>query len=248
MDKLIDTHAHLNLHSFKKDRYSIIESCLLNNISIINVGTNFLDSKLAIEIAEKYNQGVYASIGIHPSEVEDDFDFSQLKNLAKSKKVVAIGEIGLDYFYPSSQDNFVEKQKEAFLKQIEIAEELDLPIIIHSRDAFDDLYEILKTRKLKGVVHCFTGGLKDLERFLSLGYYIGFDGIIFKTDLDEVIKNTPNEKILIETDCPFLTPPNFYDKRNNPMSLKIIEDKIFEIKGENISKQIYENSLKLFNI
>jgi len=245
---IIDTHAHLNLHSFEKDRFSIIESCSLNNISLINVGTNFLDSKLAVEIAEKYNDGVHATVGIHPSEVEDDFDFSKIKELATSKKVVAIGEIGLDYFYPSSDINFVKKQKQAFLKQLEIAEELNLPIVIHSRNAFDDLYEILKTKKLRGVIHCFTGDSKELERFLALGYYIGFNGIIFKIDLDEVIKKTPNDRILIETDCPFLTPPDFYEKRNNPMSLKIIEDKIFKIKGENISKQIYDNSLKLFNI
>ena len=245
---IIDTHAHLNLHSFEKDRFSIIESCLLNNISLINVGTNFSDSKLAVEIAEKYNDGVYATVGIHPSEIEDDFDFSKIKELAAGKKVVAIGEIGLDYFYPSSDIDFAKKQKQAFLKQLEIAEELNLPIVIHSRDAFDDLYEILKTKKLRGVIHCFSGDVKELERFLALGYYIGFNGIIFKADLDEVIKKTPNDRILIETDCPFLTPPDFYEKRNNPMSLKIIEDKIFKIKGENISKQIYENSLKLFNI
>lgn len=245
---IIDTHAHLNTHSFKKDRFSIIEGCLLNNISLINIGTNFSDSKIAVEIAEKYPSGVYASVGIHPSEIEKEFNFSQLKELAKSKKVVAIGEIGLDYFYPSDISDFKERQKEFFLEQIKIAEELNLPIVIHSREAFDDLYEILKERKLKGVIHCFTGSVEDLERFLSLGYYIGLNGIIFKMDLDKVIKKIPNEKILIETDCPFLTPPGFYEKRNNPMSLKIIEDKICKIKGEDISQKIYENSLKLFNI
>lgn len=248
MEKFIDTHAHLNLHSFKKDRFPIIESCLLNNISLINIGTNFLDSKLAVEIAEKYSDKVYATVGIHPSEIEEGFDFEKLKELAKNKKVVAIGEIGLDYFYPSSDINFIKKQKQAFLKQIEIAEELNLPIVIHSRDAFDDLYEILKTKNLRGVIHCFSGDVKELERFLKLGYYIGFNGIIFKADLDEVIKKTPNDKILLETDCPFLTPPDFYEKRNNPLSLKIIKEKICKIKGEDITDQIYNNSLKLFNI
>ena len=251
MEKLIDTHAHLNLHSFKKDRYSVIESCLLNNVSLINIGTNFSDSKLAVEIAEKFNQGVYASVGIHPSEVEEDFNIEELKELAESKKVIAIGEIGLDYFYSSkniSDEEFFKKQKDVFVKQLSLAEELNLPIIIHSREAFDDLYEILKTRKFKGVIHCFSGDLKNLKRFLELGYYIGFTGIIFKQDLDEVIKETPNERILLETDCPFLTPPDFYEKRNNPLSLKLIKDKICKIKGEDISNQIYNNSLKLFNI
>lgn len=246
MEKFIDTHAHLNLHSFKKDRFSIIESCLLNNISLINIGTNFLDSKLAVEIAEKYSDKIYATVGIHPSEIEEDFDFEKLKELAKNKKVVAIGEIGLDYFYPMPLQKSL--QKHFFTKQIEIAEELNLPIVIHSRDAFDDLYEILKTKNLRGVIHCFSGDTKELKRFLELGYYIGFNGIIFKADLDEVIKKTPNDKILLETDCPFLTPPDFYEKRNNPLSLKIIKEKICKIKGEDITDQIYNNSLKLFNI
>ena len=246
MEKFIDTHAHLNLHSFKKDRFSIIESCLLNNISLINIGTNFLDSKLAVEIAEKYSDKVYATVGIHPSEIEEDFDFEKLKELAKNEKVVAIGEIGLDYFYPMPLGRLL--QKHFFIKQIEIAEELNLPVVIHSRDAFDDLYEILKTKNLRGVIHCFSGDTKELKRFLELGYYIGFNGIIFKADLDEVIKKTPNDKILLETDCPFLTPPDFYEKRNNPLSLKIIKDKICKIKGEDITDQIYNNSLKLFNI
>jgi len=246
MDKFIDTHAHLNLHSFEKDRFPIIESCLLNNISLINIGTNFLDSKLAIEIAEKYSDKVYATVGIHPSEIEEGFDFEKLKELAKNKKVVAIGEIGLDYFYPIPLQKSL--QKHFFIKQIEIAEELNLPIVIHSRDAFDDLYEILKTKNLRGVIHCFSGDVKELERFLELGYYIGFNGIIFKADLDEVIKKAPNDKILLETDCPFLTPPEFYEKRNNPLSLKIIKEKICKIKGEDITDQIYNNSLKLFNI
>ncbi len=123
-----------------------------------------------------------------------------------------------------------------------------MPLIIHSRNSFNDVYDILKDKKIKAVLHCFTGNLKDLERFLDLGYYIGFNGIIFKANLDEVIKNTPDDKILFETDCPFLTPPNFYSKKNNPMSLKIIKDRINEIKGKDIGKQVYENSLKLFNI
>ncbi|MDD4662191.1 MAG: TatD family hydrolase [Candidatus Pacebacteria bacterium] len=251
MEKFIDTHAHLNSEYFKKDRFLVIESCLLNQVSMINAGTNILDSALAVDIAEKYPDFVYASVGVHPSSAEEDFDIEKIKELAKSKKVVAIGEIGLDYFYSSkniSDEEFFKKQKDIFIKQLSLAEELNLPIIIHSREAFDDLYEILKTRKLKGVIHCFNGNVEDVKRFLELGYYIGFTGIIFKENLDEVIKETPNDRILIETDCPFLTPPEFYEKRNNPLSLKIIKDKICKIKGEDIGDQIYNNSLKLFNI
>ncbi|MDD4358679.1 MAG: TatD family hydrolase [Candidatus Pacebacteria bacterium] len=252
MEKFIDTHAHLNFDDFKKDRFEIIEECLLNQISMINVGTVFFDSKAAVEIAEKYDRGVYASIGLHPLYVEEeDFNIDEFKELAKSKKVIAIGETGLDYFYNPktlSKEEYIKKQKDVFLKQIDLAEESNLPLIIHSRNAFDDLYEILKDKRVKGVIHCFTGDLKDLERFLNLGFYIGFNGIIFKTNLDEVIKNTPADRILFETDSPFLTPSEFYTKRNNPMSLKIISEKISKIKGEDILSKAYENSLKLFNI
>lgn len=252
MEKFIDTHAHLNLDEFEKDKFDVINKCLENDISMINIGTTFSDSQIALDLAQKYEKGIYASIGLHPLYVEEeDFDISEFKELIKNKKVVAIGEAGLDYFYEPkvlSKDDYIKKQKDVFIKQINLAEELDLPLIIHSRNSFNDVYDILKDKKIKAVLHCFTGNLKDLERFLDLGYYIGFNGIIFKANLDEVIKNTPDDKILFETDCPFLTPPNFYSKKNNPMSLKIIKDRINEIKGKDIVKQVYENSLKLFNI
>lgn len=252
MEKFIDTHAHLNFDDFKKDRFDIINKCLQDDIGMINVGTIFSDSKIAIDIAEKYGEGVYASVGLHPLYVEEeDFNIDEFKKLGEKKKVVAIGEAGLDYFYEPkilSKNDYIKKQKEVFLKQINLAQELDLPLIIHSRNSFDDVYELVKDKKIKAVLHCFTGNLTDLKKFLDLGYYIGFNGIIFKADLDEVIKNTPNDKILFETDCPFLTPSSFSEKRNNPMSLTIIKNKVCEIKGIDIGKQVYENSLKLFNI
>lgn len=135
MEKFIDTHAHLNFDDFEKDRFQLIENCLLNQIFLINVGTIFSDSKIAIKIAEKYDKGVYASVGLHPLYVEDeDLNIECFKELAKNKKVVAIGETGLDYFYEPkilSKEKYIEKQKEIFLKQIELAEELNLPLIIH---------------------------------------------------------------------------------------------------------------------
>ena len=252
MEKFIDTHAHLNFDDFKKDRFDVISKCLQNDIGMINVGTIFSDSKVAVDIAEKYGKGVYASVGLHPLYVEEEeFEVSKFKELLKSKKVIAIGEAGLDYFYDPkilSKNEYIKKQKEVFLKQISLAEKLNLPLIIHSRNSFDDVYDLVKDKKIKAVLHCFTGNLKDLKKFLDLGYYIGFNGIIFKADLDAVIKNTPNDKILFETDCPFLTPSSFSEKRNNPMSLTIIRNKVCEIKGIDIEKQVYENSLKLFNI
>lgn len=244
----IDTHSHLNFKDFDKDRFELIEECLINNVWMINVGSTLLDSKISIDIAKKYSSGVYATAGVHPLYVEGE-SLGGLEELCSD--IVAIGEIGLDYFYSPkelSEEEYIKRQKEFFIKQLDIAERFDKPVILHIRKAFSDVYEIIKDRKLKGVVHCFTGNKKDLERFLDLGFYIGFNGIIFKMNLDKIIKEVPNDKILIETDCPFLAPPNFYEKRNNPLGVRDVLGKINEIKGEDLEEQIFKNSLRLFNI
>lgn len=250
--KYIDTHSHLNSKDFEDDCFSIIEECFLNEVGMINVGTTFLDSLLAIEIAKRYSNSVYATVGMHPLYVEEEeFKYDQFKEIAKHEKVKAIGEIGLDYFYhPKNlkKEEYRNLQKEVFKKQLDLAEELNLPVVIHIRNAFEDAFEILKKRKVKGVIHCFTGNLKNLEDLLSLGFYIGYNGIIFKTDLDEQILKTPNNKILIETDCPYLTPPNFYEKRNNPLGMKDVLVRINEIKGEDLSNQILKNTKNLFSL
>jgi TatD DNase family protein len=151
MEKFIDTHAHLNLNEFEKDKFDVINKCLENDISMINIGTTFSDSQIALDLAQKYEKGIYASIGLHPLYVEEeDFDISEFKELIKNKKVVAIGEAGLDYFYEPkvlSKDDYIKKQKDVFIKQINLAEELDLPLIIHSRNSFNDVYDILKEKK-----------------------------------------------------------------------------------------------------
>lgn len=248
---MIDTHAHLNFSQFDKNREEIISKCLNNNISIINIGTNYKSSCDVIEIAKKYN--LYASIGLHPLDINEDFDEKKYKELF-CDKVIAIGETGLDYWYkPKGKEKrniYKEKQKQIFIKHIDLASQLNLPLIIHCRVAFDDLHEILKQRKLKGVIHSFTGSIDELKKFLSLGYYIGINGIIFKIDLKEVIKLIPLDRILLETDCPFLSPPGF-EETNNPMSLEIIAKEIAEIKKCSVNdliKSTDENALKLFNI
>lgn len=242
--KLIDTHAHLNFRAFKNDFEKVISKSLKNDIGLINIGTNFFTSKKAVEIAEKYERGVFAAIGLHPINIdtglvklktdpreldgeilfEKDFDFEKYKKLAQSSsKIVAIGEIGLDYYYrPKTKRKltlFKEKQKEIFIKQLEMAKELNLPVILHCRMAHSDLFEILKLKikdqnfKIKGVLHGFVGTLEELNKYLSLGLFIGFNGIIFKKiegiDFKRIIKETPLDKILVETDCPYLAPPNF---------------------------------------
>jgi TatD DNase family protein len=262
---IIDTHAHLNFSEFDHDREKLIKECLQEGYNIINIGTNKESSQKCIEIAENYPKGVFASVGLHPSNIssflkekdffekkEESFDYDYYKNLAKSSKVVAIGETGLDYWYkPKSKikrKEFFEKQKYVFQEHLRLARELNLPIVIHCRSAFDDLFNILTEQK--GVVHCFTGNKGEAKRLLSLGYYLGINGIIFKIDLDEAIKIIPLEKMLLETDCPYLSPPSF-EQRNNPFSISLIIEKVSEIKGiskEEIVKITTQNAKKLFNI
>jgi TatD DNase family protein len=274
---LIDTHAHLNFDTFKDDADEVIRRSLTNNIWMINVGTNFESSKKAVEIAEKYKKGVYAAIGLHPIDIDKGFGYEKYKNLAMSKKVVAIGEIGLDYWKkPKTKKKlavFKEKQKEIFLKQLKLAKELNLPIIIHCRMALDDLLKILDNYLITkpfshflGVIHCFTGNWQQAKKFMEMGFYIGFNGIIFKKiegiNFTENIKRVPLDKILIETDCPYLTPPIRVNQRldprksastirNNPLGVKFIADYIAKIKNlnyEEIAEATTKNAKKLFQI
>lgn len=252
---LIDTHAHLNFNDFRNDFDKVIKRSLDEDIWMINVGSNYETSKKAKEIAEKYD-GVFAAIGLHPIHAEDEsFDEEKYKELSRSDKVVAIGEIGLDYF--KDYGLFKEKQKEVFLKQLDFARELNLPIIIHCRMAHEDLIEILNYKlkttnyKLKGVIHCFTGNWKQAKQYLDMGFYLGINGIIYKRDLKEVIKNTPLEKILIETDCPYLTPPQAGVERNEPVFIKYIVQDIAKIRGIDFQKVVNtttQNAKNLFRI
>ena len=281
---VIDTHAHLNFNAYKTDLDEVIRRSLDNNIWMINVGSQYETSKKAVEIAEKYPEGVYAAVGLHPIHLskgifktkidkeeiefqtkEEEFDYQKYKELAKSKKVVAIGETGLDYYYrPKTKkklEEFKNKQKEVFLKHLELAQELNLPVIFHCRFAHDDLIKILADSQNSnkstgvdllpsGVMHCFTGSWEQAKEYLEMGFYLGFNGIIFKLDLDEIIKKTPLDKILIETDCPYLTPPPMTG-RNEPIYVKYVAEKIAKIKNlssEEIAKITSENAKQLFRI
>ncbi len=267
---LIDTHAHLNFKAFDSDRDKVIKRSLDQGVWLINASSNYKTSKLAVEIAQQYPAGVFASVGLHPincvidlSQADEDrleeLDLEKYRELAKEKGVVAIGEIGLDYWNePKGKGKakiFKEKQKEVFLKQLELAKGLGLPIILHCRKAHNDLIGILKLQttnyKLQAVVHCFTGDWKQAQKYLETGLYLGFNGIIFKMDLDEVIKKTPLEKMLIETDCPFLTPPVLVEQRNEPLNVKYVAQRIAEIRGEpleKIAEITTQNAKALFKI
>jgi len=276
---LIDTHAHVNFNAFKSDADEVIRRSLDNNVWMINVGSQYSTSKRAVEMAEKYPEGVYATIGLHPIHLssgifktkvdteeiefqtkEENFDYEKYKDLAKSKKVVAIGEIGFDYWYrPKTKTKlavFKEKQRTVLCKQLELAEELNLPVIFHCRVAQSDLIEILKLKtpnyKLRGVIHCFTGTLDDAQKYLEMGFYIGFNGLIFKMDWwNEIIKKIPIEKILIETDCPYLVPHQAGVQRNEPIFVKYVAKRIAELKNlsyDELLKITTQNAKKLFKI
>lgn len=246
---IFDTHAHLNFSAFKDDRKETAERSLNGGVYIINVGAAYDTSREAVRIAEEFETGVYASVGLHPIHSEEEnFDIEKYRELADSKKVVAIGETGLDL--KKEYACFIEKQREVFLKQIDLSEELELPLVFHCRMAHKEMINILYNKRVNGVVHCFTGKKSDACKYLDMGFYLGFNGIIFKLNLDRVIKETPLDRILIETDCPYLTPPQ-EEGRNEPLYVKYVAEKIAEIKGvkvEEVEKASTENAKKLFKI
>jgi TatD DNase family protein len=278
---IIDTHSHLNFKAYDKDREEVIKRTLEEGVVCIDVGTKYETSKNAVELAEKYDN-IYAAIGMHPIHIKTDlmklrmdeeegafeplgeeFDRQKYKELAQSKKVVAIGEIGLDYYYrPKSKtkkEQFKEKQKEIFIGQVDLAVKRDLPIIVHCRMAHEDVLSILSRFKgiasvneLRGVIHCFTGNWEQAQKYLDLGFYLGINGIIFKMDLDEVIKKAPLDKLLTETDCPYLTPPaEGKGTRNEPIFVKHVIQKIADLRGmsfDEIAEATTQNAKKLFKI
>lgn len=285
---IIDTHSHLNFKAFENDLDEVIDRTLAENVWTINVGTRYETSQRAVEVAEKYEKGIYAAIGLHPIYAaadlvktrtdsdegnflikEEVFDKEKYRELAKSDKVVAIGEIGLDYYYKpkttARQEQFKQKQKDVFIKQLDLATELNLPVILHCRMAHQNLIEILKSKikyetssasgrqksKIRGVVHCFTGSKEEVRQYIDMGFYIGFNGIIFKLNLDEVIKETPLDKILVETDCPYLTPPQENNKRNEPIFVKHVIQKIAtlkEIDFNEITEKTTKNAINMFGL
>lgn len=253
--KFFDTHAHLYDPAFDKDREEIIESFKENNISKIMVPpVDIRTTDLARELAQKHDS-IYYGAGTHPSEVnkfkEEDLDY--FRSLKNDPKLKLIGEIGLDYYHkPFDKD----LQREVFIKHLDLAEELDLPVAIHSRDAIEDTYDVLKDYKgrLEVIMHCFSSDPNWAEKFLGLGFYISLAGpVTFKNAKTpkEVAAMVPVDRLLIETDCPYLSPHPYRGKRNDPRKLVYIGQAIADIKDmtlEELSEKIYENSLRIFKI
>jgi TatD DNase family protein len=264
MVRLIDTHCHLNFDEFENDREEIIGRCLDKDIWIINVGADLETSKKAVEIAEKYKKGVYASVALHPHNVsKEKFNIKKFKELAKNPKVVAIGETGLDYAFCENDEKIQKLQQKVFIQHLELAKELKKPVIIHCRRLFPEILEIVKKHPVRGVLHCYMGRWFYAEEYLKLGFYIGFTGLItYARDYDKVIRNTPLERILIETDAPYLPPHQIFggggltpeDRRkirNTPLNVEFVARKIAEIKEipfEKVAEQTTKNAKELFNL
>jgi len=251
----IDTHAHLNFEAFETDYREVIERAFAADIrAIINVGSNLKTSLEAIKIAEIFDKGIYTAVGLHPIHIKDeDFDSNEFEKIAREEKVVALGETGLDYYYDRSTK---ERQKEIFRKILSIANKISKPVILHSRDAGDDVLSVLIEEKIdtKGVMHCFQGNWQYAKVVLDMGLYISFTGLITFTknyETFEVIKNAPLERMMIETDCPFMSPEPYRGKRNEPAYVIEVAKKIAEIKKlplEKVAEQTSKNAKNLFRI
>lgn len=264
---MVDVHCHLNFHSFEKDYDEVIKKAFHDGITtIINTGTQIGSSQDAVTLAEKY-ENLYAIVGIHPhhaDKVEENW-ISELEKIAKHPKVVGIGECGLDYYsYKSNGIVDPKIQREVFIAQIELAHKLKLPLQIHNRHAGEDVIKILKERKhllrsVPGMFHCFAGSKEVLKDALDLGFYIGFDGnITYKglakgetVGLSEIAKLTPTDRILTETDSPFLTPEPHRGSRNIPSYGILVAKFLAELKGvsfEEMKEQTTKNAQTLFNL
>lgn len=253
---LIDSHAHLDDPKFNKDRDRLIKSLKQNDISlVINVGADVSSSIKSVKLADEY-ENIYAAVGVHPHSAKemDDSTIDVLKAFAKRDKVVAIGEIGLDFHYDNSPRDI---QRKWFIEQIKLAKELNMPIIVHSRDADQETFDILKEEadeRLRGLLHCYSGSAEMAKDYIDLGFYISLAGpVTFKNARKpkEVAKVVPMDKLLIETDSPYLTPEPHRGKRNEPLYVRHVASMIAELRGmdfEDVGRITSENTKRLFNI
>ncbi len=319
MPKFFDIHSHINFNAFKNDGDEVIKRTLSENVWTILIGSQHDTSKRAIEYAEKYNEGIYSAVGLHPfhlieqeikandweidaqtstttevkpiffktrvekfdpvrylqlitsnksnfyetrkKEISNGVDEEKYSELAKSKKVVAIGECGLDYYHIPRNNDLTEKeiknlQIETFEKQIELALKLNLPIMVHCREAHNEIIEILQKYKpragdkLRGDIHFFTGDYAQAKQYFDLDFKISFTGVItFTHDYNETIKKSPLENIMIETDAPYVAPIPYRGKRNEPIYVKEVARRVAEIKNldlETVAETTTQNAIKLF--
>ncbi len=292
--KLIDIHAHVNFSAFKDDSDEVIRRSLAGRVGMILVGSQIDTSRRAVEFAEKYSEGIYTAVGLHPIHLtegywdhqeigapkgvisgfksrKEEFNYEEYKKLALSPKVVAVGECGLDYFRVASNEEIKKLQHETFRKQIQLARELRKPLMVHCRpsglvhgtqpagtsltDAYEDCLRILKeenANEVGGDIHFFAGDWKIAQKFLDLGLHLSFTGVItFANQYDEVIKNMPLDRIMVETDAPYVAPAPYRGKRNEPLYVVEVAKRIAEIKGisfDEVANATLENTKRLFKI
>lgn len=249
-----DSHAHFDDDRFNEDRDELLSSMEKNGVSnIANIGSDLESSIASVKLAHKYDF-IYAVVGVHPHEAVTitEETISEIKDLAKNKKVVAIGEIGLDYYYDHSPRDV---QRYWFKRQMDLAYDLGLPVVIHSRDAMEDTINICKESKIHGgIIHCYSGSAESAKIFLDLGYHISFAGpVTFKNskNLPLVAKMVPEDRLLIETDSPYMAPEPHRGKRNSSIFVRHVAEKIAELRGvsvEHIAKVTSDNAKKLFKI
>lgn len=254
--RLFDTHAHINDNRFDNDREAMLDDCLAQGVEYIMCpAVDRETAESAIALAAKYDY-VYAAVGVHPHESKDvaEEDYEYFKDQAlHNDKVKAIGEIGLDYYYDFSDR---ETQMREFKRQLDLAREVDLPIIIHDRDAHGDIMDTLRTygKGNYGIFHCYSGSWEMAKECIKMGYYISFAGpVVFpkSTKLKEVAKEVPLDRLLIETDSPYLTPPPFRGRRNDPSKTQFVAQEIASLKGmdpEELAAIALANGKRIFNI
>ena len=247
----IDSHCHIYYDTFNNDIVDVINRAQDVGVEkLICIGVDLESSESCINLANKF-KNVYATVGFHPHEsklAEPDF-LNILNSMAEDSKVVAIGEIGLDFHYNHSNADI---QRKVFIQQLELAKSINLPVVVHSRNADDETFQdISNTKSSQGVIHCFSSDLRQAKKIIELGYYISFTGLItFANELVEVIENIPIDKILIETDSPYLAPIPFRGKRNEPKNVVEIAKKIALIKKidlASVENNTTNNTLRLFN-
>ena len=252
---IFDSHAHYDDEAFDADREALIGQLPLAGVSeVTNIGSDMKSSRASVALANRY-PGFYAAVGVHPSDTGDltEADIKELAALASGEKTVAIGEIGLDYHSP---DTDKETQRRWFVRQLELARETDLPVVIHSRDAAKDTYDIIRAEGagLSMDMHCFSYSLEEAKKYLDMGFVLGIGGVLtFKNGrkLREVAEYAPIESLLLETDCPYLSPEPHRGRRNSSLNLPYVVSALGEIKGmhrEDVIRITRENAMRFYRL
>ena len=252
---IFETHAHYDDEVFNEDRGQLLAGLPEKGIGrVINVGASIETTKTTLALAEAYDY-IYAAVGVHPSDIDglNEETYSWLKEQTAHPKTVAMGEIGLDYYWDNEPR---EVQKKWFIRQLELARELDLPVLIHSREAAADTMEIMKehAKGLSGVIHCYSYSKEMAQEYIKMGFYIGVGGVVtFKNakKLKEVVENIPLTSIVLETDCPYMAPEPNRGKRNNSAYIRYVAEKIAELKGityEEVVEQTEKNAREMYRL